>query len=135
MVFQFLYSLHEGVAEPVDGSNRLLPDPSKIGIRVIGRRKVTVKPGKLGKGFMHFPWQLQYKSALVKIIVPVHVPTHREYSFFIFKNVVAVFPPLPRKGFIMHVSAHWGRKTDKTEMNESNRKRSKTPNPVITLQN
>ncbi|MCY4185313.1 MAG: hypothetical protein OXC82_01770 [Rhodobacteraceae bacterium] len=38
-------------------------------------------PAGWADGLMHFPWQLQCKSALVKIIVPVHFPSHRECSF------------------------------------------------------
>jgi len=45
------------------------------------------------------------------------------------KNTVVVFPVLPRKDMVLHVLDPWGRKTKlKWKLDESSRKRSKTPN-------
>ena len=99
--------LAEKIVEGSRGGFGTVPRPA---VTLNWTGTVITVPGSFGKGFVPFLRQLQRKSALVKIVVPVHVSSHRECSFLIFKNVVAMFLTLPRKGLIMHVSVPWGRK-------------------------
>jgi len=114
--------LAEKIVEVSRGGFGTVPRPA---VTLNWTGTVITVPGSFGKGFVPFLRQLQHKSALVKIVVLVHVSSHRECSFLIFKNVAAMFLTLPRKGLIMHVSVPWGRKKSKTEMDDERIKTEK----------